>query len=213
MISNRNEDLLRQEFKQRYLTEFSLYVGGMMEESGGHSANFLFMILTLLAAPVSLPVAGLLGLGVSARYGQVQADVKAALAEAARRVAGHLESEDRTALPHIEGWLDAHMDDLPGYLDRLDTVEDERRKVRALIDKVNRRLSVDFLTDDDRALLKRHGVRRFKPPLRAGYPLAPRCHLGNWHVSQLDRALWRDIGKMAGGRGKMIRRMIGLARA
>jgi hypothetical protein len=213
MISNRNEDLLRQEFKRRYLTEFSGYVGGLMEESAGHSANFLFMILTLLAAPVSLPVAGLLGLGVSARYGQVQADVKAALAEAARRVTGSLESEDRSALPHVEGWLDAHMDDLPGYLDKLDRVEDERRKVRALIDKANRQNSVDFLTDDERALLKRHGVQRFKAPLRAGYPLAPRCQLGNWHFSQLDRALWRDIGKTAGGRGKMIRRMIWLARA
>ena len=43
MISNRNEALLRQEFKRRYLTEFSHYVGGLMEESAGHSANFLFM--------------------------------------------------------------------------------------------------------------------------------------------------------------------------
>ena len=213
MISNRNENLLRQEFKRRYLTEFSQYVGGLMEESAGHSANFLFLLLTLLAAPVSLPVAGLLGLGVSARYGQVQADVKAALAEAARRVTGNLESEDRTMLPHVESWLDAHMEDLPGYLDRLDTVEDERRKVRGLIDKANRQGSIDFLTDDERALLRRHGVRRFRTPLRAGYPLAPRCHLGNWHFSQLDRALWRDIAGTAGGRGKMIRRMIGLARA
>ena len=36
MISNRNEDLLRQEFKRRYLTEFADYVGGLMEESSGH---------------------------------------------------------------------------------------------------------------------------------------------------------------------------------
>ena len=213
MISNRNEDLLRQEFKRRYLTEFADYVGGLMEESSGHSANFLFMILTLLAAPVSLPVAGLLGLGVSGRYAQVQADVKAALAEAAAKVAGALESEDRTKLPHVEGWLDAHMDDLPDYLDRLDTVEDERRRVRALIAKANASGSIDFLTTADRTLMRRHGVTRFKLPLYAGYPLAPRCQLENWHFSQLDRALWRDIGKTAGGRGKMIRRMMGLARA
>jgi hypothetical protein len=213
MISNRNEDLLRQEFKRRYLTEFADYVGGLMEESSGHSVNFLFMVLTLLTAPVSLPVAGLVGLGISARYSQVQADVKAALAEAAKAVADELQSEDRAKLPHVESWLDAHMDDLPEYLDRLDTVEEERRTVKILIEKANRAGTVDVLTADDRALIKRHGVTRFKPPLYPGYPLAPRCQLGNWHFSQLDRALWRDIGKTAGGRGKMIRRMMGLARA
>lgn len=213
MISNRNEDLLRQEFKRRYLTEFSHYVGGLMEESGGHSANFLFMVLTLLTAPVSLPVAGLLGLGVSARYAQVQADVKAALTDAARAVSNDLQSEDRAKLPHVEGWLDAHMDDLPDYLDRLDRVEDERRAVKALIEKANDFGSTACLSPADRALLKRHGVKRFKVPIYAGYPLAPRCQLGNWHFSQLDRALWRDIAKTAGGRGKMIRRMMGVARA
>ena len=58
MISNRNETLLRQEFKRRYLTEFSHYVGGLMEESAGHSANFLFMFLTLfISGPLSVPVA------------------------------------------------------------------------------------------------------------------------------------------------------------
>jgi hypothetical protein len=212
MISNRNEDLLRQEFKRRYLTEFSHYVGGVMEESGGHSANYLFMFLTLIAAPISLPVAGLLGLGVSARYARVQADVKAALADATRLVATKLDSDDRTALPHIERWLDAHLEDLPGYLDRLDTVEHERRAVRSLIEKANRLGSADWLSAADRDLLKRHGVQRFKIPLYAGYPLAPRCQLGNWHFSQLDRALWQDIAKAAGGRGKMIRRMIGMAR-
>jgi hypothetical protein len=105
------------------------------------------------------------------------------------------------------------MDTLPEYLDRLDTVEEERRTVKALIEKANRAGSVEFLTKDERALMRRHGVTRFKVPLYAGYPLAPRCELGNWHFSQLDRALWRDIGKAAGGRGKMIRRMMGLARA
>jgi hypothetical protein len=213
MISNRNEDLLRQEFKRRYLTEFSHYVGGLMEESSGHSVNFLFMVLTLLTAPVSLPVAGLLGLGVSARYAQVQADVKAALADAAKAVSDGLQSEDRAKLPHIERWLDAHMENLPDYLDKLDTVEDERRTVKSLIERANRLSSVDFLSAADRVLLKRYGVTRFKIPIYAGYPLAPRCQLGNWHFSQLDRALWRDIAKTAGGRGKMIRRMMGLARA
>jgi hypothetical protein len=213
MISNRNEDLLRQEFKRRYLTEFADYVGGLMEESSGHSVNFLFMVLTLLTAPVSLPVAGLVGLGISARYAQVQADVKAALAEAAKAVSDELQSEDRAKLPHVERWLDAHMDNLPEYLDRLDTVDEERRAAKALIEKANRLGLVEFLTKEDRALLKRHGVTRFKLPLYAGYPLAPRCQLGNWHFSQLDRALWRDIGTAAGGRGKMIRRMMGLVQA
>src|ERR1700722_19861982 len=129
MISNRNEALLRQEFKSRYLTEFSHYVGGLMEESAGHSANFLFMFLTLFIGPLSVPVAGLLGLGVSARYAQVQKGVKAALADAAQQIARTLEAEDSVAAPHIESWLDAHMDDLPGYLDKLDRFEDERRQV------------------------------------------------------------------------------------
>jgi len=212
MISNRNETLLRQEFKRRYLTEFSHYVGGLMEESAGGSANFLFMVLTFLIGPLSVPLAALLGLGVSARYAQVNGDVKAALTEAAAQVAKQLESED-SALPHVERWLDNHADDLPGYLDKLDRFEDERRQVKALVEKANRSGSLDVLSAEDRAFLKRHGVRRFKLPLYAGYPLAPRCQLGNWHFSQLDRALWRDISKAAGGRGKMIQRIMGLARA
>jgi hypothetical protein len=212
MISNRNEDLLRQEFKRRYLTEFSHYVGGLMEESAGHSANFLFMFLTFLIGPLSVPVAGLLGLGVSARYAQVQKGVKEALIDAAGQVAQTLESEDKSVLPHVEGWLDAHMDDLPGYLDKLDRVEEERRQVASLIDKANRLGTADGLSAGDRALMKRHGVTRFKIPIYPAYPLAPRCELGNWHFSQLDRALWRDISKAAGGRGKMIQRIIGVAR-
>jgi hypothetical protein len=212
MISNRNETLLRQEFKRRYLVEFSHYVGGLMEESAGHSANFLFMFLTLFIGPLSVPVAGLLGLGVSARYAQVQKDVKAALTDAAGLVARTLESEDKSALPHVERWLDAHIDNLPGYLDTLDRVEEERRQVASLVEKANRLGATDFLSASDRALMKRHGVRRFRTPLYAGYPLAPRCQLGNWHFSQLDRALWRDIAKTAGKRGGMIRRMLGLAR-
>ena len=212
MISNRNESLLKQEFKRRYLTEFSHYVGGLMEESAGSSANFLFMVLTFLTAPLSVPLAALFGVGVSARYLQVNEDVKAALTDAAARVAKQLESEDGT-LPHVEGWLDAHIGDLPFYLDKLDRFEDDRRRVKALVEKANRSGSLDVLSADDRTFLKRHGVKRFKLPLYAGYPLAPRCQLGNWHFSQLDRALWRDIGKAAGGRGKMIQRIMGLARA
>jgi hypothetical protein len=213
MISNRNETLLRQEFKRRYLTEFSEYVGGLMEESAAHSANFLFMFLVLFMGPLSLPVAGLLGLGVSARYAQVQKGVKAALGNAAQQVAKTLEAEDSAAAPHIESWLDAHIDDLPAYLDKLDRFEEDRRKVGSLVDKANRLGTTDFLSASDRALMKRHGVTRFKIPLYAGYPLAPRCQLGNWHFSQLDRALWRDISKAAGGRGKMIQRIIGFAGA
>ena len=139
MISNRNETLLRQEFKRRYLTEFSHYVGGLMEESAGGSANFLFMVLTfLIGGPFSVPLAALLGIGVSARYAQVNADVKAALTDAASRVERTLESEDKALLPHVEGWLDAHIDDLPAYLDKLDRFEEERRQVKALVEKANR---------------------------------------------------------------------------
>jgi hypothetical protein len=212
MISNRNEVLLRQEFKRRYLTEFSQYVGGLMEESAGSSANFLFMLLVFLTGPLSVALAALLGVGVSARYAQVSEDVKTALTDAAARVAKQLEAEDRV-LPHVEQWLDAHLEELPGYLDKLDRFEDERRRVKALVETANRAGSLDVLSAEDRTFLKRHGVKRFKLLLYAGYPLAPRCQLGNWHFSQLDRALWRDISKAAGGRGKMIQRIMGLARA
>ncbi len=212
MISNRNDTLLRQEFKRRYLTEFSTYVGGLMEESAGHSANFLFMFAVMFTAPLSVPVAGLLGLGVSGRYAQVQKGVKEALGAAAAKVAAQLEVED-AVLPGVEGWLDDHMDDLPGYLDSLDRFEDERRQIKSLVEKVNRLGTADCLSADDRRLMRRHNITRFKVPMYAGYPLAPRCRLGNWHFSQLDRTLWRDISKTAGARGGMIRRILGIARA
>ena len=86
MLSNQNPDLLRSEFKRRYLAEFSTYVGGLMEENSGHSANFLFMFLVLAVGPMSVPVAGLLGLGVSARYAQVQKSVKAAWSGVRKRL-------------------------------------------------------------------------------------------------------------------------------
>jgi hypothetical protein len=213
MSSNRNSDLLRSEFKRRYLGEFSTYVGSLMEESSGHSANFLFMFLTLFIGPLSIPIAGLLGIGVSARYAQVQKGVKVALAEAAAQARESLTESPSSRLAHVEAWLDAHEDDLPGYLDTLDGYEEERRRVRLLIDRCNKQGSVDSLSQDDRALLKRHGVGRFRTPLYANPALAPRCRLGNWHFSQLDRALWRDISRIAGRRGKMISRILGLARA
>ena len=212
MTTNRNEGLLRQEFKRRYLAEFSHYVGGLMEESSGGSANFLFMVLAFMVGSVSLPLAGLLGVGVSARYFRVQGDVKAALTDAAGRMAAEMESEKSAVLPHVEQWLDRHIDDLPGYLDRLDRFEEERRRIKSLVEKVNRAGNADMLPAEDRALLKRHGIRRLKSPLYAGYTLPPRCQLGNWHFSQLDRALWRDISKAAGNRGRMIGRILGVAR-
>jgi len=213
MLTNRDSDLLRSEFKRRYLAEFSTYVGGLMEESSGHSANFLFMFLVLAVGPMSVPVAGLLGLGVSARYAQVQKSVKAALAEASAQARKEMTESVNGALAHVETWLDAHENDLPGYLDRLDRYEEDRRRVRVLIDRCNKAGSVTGLSSDERALLKRHGVKRFRTPLYAAFTLPARCQLGNWHFSQLDRALWRDISRIAGKRGKMIGRILGVARA
>lgn len=213
MTSNRNSGLLRAEFKRRYLAEFSGYVGGLMEESSGHSANFLFLLLTLMVGPVSFPAAALLGLGISARYAQVQKGVKAALGDAANEARRELADGEGQSLPRVEAWLDAHEDDLPGYLDRLDRYEEDRLNVRKLIENCNRLGSVAGLSADERALLKRHGVRKFRTPLHAAYKLPARCQLGNWHFSQLDRALWRDITKIAGARGKMIGRIFGIARA
>jgi hypothetical protein len=212
MTTNRNEGLLRQEFKRRYLAEFSHYVGGLMEESAGGSANYLFMLVAFMIGSVSLPLAGLLGIGISARYARVHGDVKAALTDAATRMAAELKSEKSAALPHVEAWLDRHVEDLPGYLDRLDRFEEERRRIKTLVEKVNRAGNADLLSADDRALLRRHGIRRLRPPLYTGYTLPPRCQLGNWHFSQLDRALWRDISKAAGNRGRMIGRILGVAR-
>ena len=213
MLTNRDSDLLRSEFKRRYLAEFSTYIGGLMEESSGHSANFLFMFLVLAVGPMSVPVAGLLGLGVSARYAQVQKSVKTALAEAAVQARRAMIESATGALAHVETWLDAHENDLPGYLDRLDRYEEDRRRVRALIDRCNKAGSVTGLSSDERALLKRHGVKRFRTPLCAAFTFPARCQLGNWHFSQLDRALWRDISRIAGKRGKMIGRILGVARA
>jgi hypothetical protein len=213
MLSNRNEGLLRQEFKRRYLTEFAGYVGGLMEESGGSSANFLFMVAAFAGASISLPVGGLLAIGISARYARVEAGVKAALAEAAKTAVTELQAERADGMPHVERWLDAHLDDLPGYLDRLDRHEEDRRKAKALIRQVNLKGSADGLTPDERSLLKHCGVRSFRPPLEIGFPLAPRCLLGNWHFTQLDRALWRDMSGRAGGQGQMIRRILGIARS
>jgi hypothetical protein len=210
LLSNRNATLLRQEFKRRYLSEFSSYVGGLMEESGGHSANFLFLFLVLLVGSVSMPVAALLGLGISARYARVGKGVREALDEAAERAVIELQSEDGANLTHVERWLDGHLDDLPGYLDKLDRYEEERREVKSLIEKANRSGSVDGLSPKDRALLKRYGVKNFRTPLRALYRLPPRSQLGNWHFSQLDRALWRDISRLAGVRGSMLRRIVGI---
>jgi hypothetical protein len=213
MLTNQDPNLLRSEFKRRYLAEFSTYVGGLMEESSGHSANFLFMFLVLAVGPLSLPVAGLLGLGVSARYAQVQKSVKAALAEASAQARQEMTEKATGALTHVETWLDAHEDNLPVYLDRLDRYEEDRRRVRALIDRCNKAGSVASLSSEDRALLKRHGVTRVRTPLYAGFTLPARCQLGNWHFSQLDRALWRDISRIAGKRGKMIGRILGVAHA
>jgi hypothetical protein len=212
MFGNQDPDLLRSEFKRRYLAEFSTYVGGLMEESSGHSANFLFMFLVLAVGPMSVPVAALLGLGVSARYAQVQKSVKAALAEASAQARTTLIENAQSRLTNVERWLDAHEDDLPGYLDRLDRYEEDRRRVRMLIDRCNKSGSTAGLSSEDRALLKKHGVTRFRTPIHAAFTLPPRCQLGNWHFSQLDRALWRDISKIAGRRGKMIGRILGLAR-
>jgi hypothetical protein len=208
-LGNRNATLLRQEFKRRYLTEFSSYVGGLMEESGGHAANFLFLFAVIAVGSVSFPIAALLGAGISARYAQVRKGVAAALEEARGRVAAELQSEDGAKLPHVERWLDAHLEDLPGYLDKLDRYEEERRKVKSLVDKTNRSGSAASLTAKDRALLKRHGVKSFTPPLYPLYTLPPRYQLGNWHFSELDRALWRDIAALAGPGGRMMGRMAG----
>jgi hypothetical protein len=212
MSSNRNSDLLRSEFKRRYLAEFSTYVGGLMEESSGHSANFLFLFLTLMIGPISFPAAALVGLGISGRYAQVQKGVKAALGEAATTARLQLSDGEGRSLAHVEAWLDTHEDHIPSYLDRLDRYEEDRLHVRKLIENCNRKGSTEGLSAEERALLKRHGVRRLRTPLYASYKLPPRCQLDNWHFSQLDRALWRDISKMAGGRGKMIGRILGLAR-
>jgi hypothetical protein len=211
MLTNRNEDLLRAEFKRRYLVEFTGYVNGLMERSQSEGMTFLFLFVALFLGSANPALAVLLGGGLLTRRLQVDGDVKAALSNAARQIAADLQSGERT-LPSVERWLDQHIDNLPLYLDKLDRMEEEIRRERSLIQRINRAGSAEAVTVEDRAFLKRRGHRKLTPPLVANYPLPPRVQLSNWHFSQLDRALWRDIGKHAGGRGRLWRRMLGLAK-
>ena len=210
MISNRTDDDLREEFKRRYLTEFTHYVGGLIQTSQEQSFGFLAYFLALFGMMVSGPLAVFLGGGILLRHAQVTRDVKATIGGAAQRLTDDLQSGTKTSLPSVERWLDRHIEDVPRYLDRLDREEEDRVRLRTLIERINRAGSADAVTADDRAFLKRRGVKKLKPPLFVEYPLPPRVQLGNWHFSQLDRALWSDITRNAGSRGSLLRRMLGI---
>jgi len=211
VLTNRDDAQLRAEFKRRYLVEFAAYANGLMERSQSQSTLFLFLFISLFVGPANPALAMLLGGGLLARQSQVQDDVRTALSDAARQIMDELQTGEPT-LPSVERWLDGHIDALPDYLDRLDRLEDEIRREKMLIARINRAGSADAVTADDRAFLRQRGIKRLTPPLTITYPLPPRCQLGNWHFSQLDRALWRDIGRRAGARGSLWKRMLGLAK-
>ncbi|HVJ51670.1 MAG TPA: hypothetical protein VM689_04375 [Aliidongia sp.] len=196
LLRNYDEKLIRAEFKRRYLIEFAGYVGRDRVASAGAGANFLLMAGMLGGAAIAGPLGGFgasaLALGLRWYLGRTGAD-RGRTAQVVDRL-----ERDETGLDGVETWLDRHIDTLPAYLDRLDREEAELRRCRWLIDRINAAGSADGLGPEDRNLLRRCGYRKLTPPIARTLPLPPRVRLGNWHHSQLARALWRDIGRAGG---------------
>jgi len=191
---NDSDELIRAEFKRRYLVEFAGYVGRDRAASAGAGANFLLLAAMLGGAALAGPVAGLVGTGVAlANLGAARAAgprfVKAGLSLGERLQQGEPE-------PHrLEAWLDRHMAHLPRYLDRLDREEADRRRARALIERINKGGRTDGVSAEERRFLATRGIRRLRTSIRLEPPLPPRMRLSNWHHAQLARALWFDLGK------------------
>jgi hypothetical protein len=193
-LRNYSEALIRAEFKRRYLVEFAGYVGRDRVASQAAGANFLMLAMFLGGAAIAGPIAGLIGSGFALRQVWAAHAAKPGLQRATARIAKRLQ-DDEGSPASVENWLDRHMEVLPTYLDRLDREEAAERRERVLIDRINRRGTADDLNAEDRAFLKARGIRKLRSPLRRRFPLPPRVGIGNWHHSQLARALWREIGR------------------
>jgi hypothetical protein len=210
-LRNWNEDFIREDFKRRYLTEFAGYVGRDMVASQTAAANFGLLLVTILGSAFSPPLGLVLSGGLVIRYLQIGRDAKRAIGEAAYEVTEALQSGAGGKLAGVERWLDQHCDELPTYLDKLDREAEDRHKQRALIERINREGSAKGVTADDRAFLAKRGIKKLNLPPAHHFALPPRVHLGNWHHSQLARALWKDMAHKSGARGKLLRRLVGVA--
>lgn len=204
--SNRDDEAMRAQFRRRYLAEFARYTASDMTSSRNAGMKFLFLVIALVGGPL----APILGAGLLIRYFQVARELEPAIAGAVRQVMDDLQSGRDGGLAAVEEWLDRHAQQLVAYMDKLDRRDDDRRRLAALIDRINRLGSAYDIGAEDRAFLAHHGLTRLKPPLAIPYLVPPRCLLSNWHHAQLARALWRDIKRRARPGRTIIRRMSSL---
>jgi hypothetical protein len=211
-LRNWDEAALRAEFKRRYLGEFSRYVADDMVANHNAAISFAILAAILAGASFAGPVAILAGGGLALRHFLIRRDLGAAVCSAGKALKRDLESGGEGKLDGIEAWLDRHVEDLPYYLDKLDRADDEQRRVRRIIARINQAGTAASLSRDERRLLARHGYRRLKPPIATTLRLPPRTELGSRHHAQLARSLWRDVAREAGDRGRPFKRLLGLAR-
>jgi hypothetical protein len=211
-LRNWDAEALRAEFKRRYLTEFARYVAEDMVANHNAAIGFATLAAILGGSLLGGPVAMVLGGGLALRHMMIRRDLGQALHSAGRLLKRDLELGGTENLAGVEIWLDRHEQALPDYLDKLDRAEDEQRLVRRIIARLNRANSLASLTQEERKLLARHGYRRLTPPIATTLRLPPRTTLGTWHHGQLSRALWRDVSRTAGDRGRPFKRLLGLAR-
>ena len=133
------------------------------------------------SVPVSVPAARVcqLGLGVSARYAQVQKSVKAALVDAAVQARGALrDASPAVSAPMSKAGSTRTNRSCPAISTGWIAMKKIAARASALIDRCNKAGSVASLSPEERSLLKRHGVKRFRTPLYAAFTLPPRCQLG-----------------------------------
>lgn len=209
---NWDAEAIRAEFKRRYLTEFSRYVAEDMVENHRRAISFATLVAMIGGTTLGAPVGMLIGGVLVVRHAMIQRDMAAALLSAGRTLKRDMELGAAARLARVEAWLDRHEEDLPAYLDKLDRAEDEQRRVRRIIARLNKAGTLASLTVEERRLLARHGYRRLRLPIAPILRLPPRTELGNWHHAQLSRSLWADVTRTAGDRGRPFKRLLGLAR-
>jgi hypothetical protein len=212
ILRNWNADAARAEFKRRFLPEFARYIAEDMVANHNAGINFATLAAVLGGSMLGGPVAVVLGGALAVRHMMIRRDMGEALISAGRRLKRELEQGGTQHLDGIEAWLDGHEGDLPFYLDKLDRAEDELRRVRQIIARINRAGSLAGLEPAERRLLAEHGYRKLSLPIQTTLRLPPRTELGNWHHAQISRSLWRDVTRAAGDRGRPWKRIFGLAR-
>lgn len=190
---NSSDDFIRAEFKRRYLIEFAGYVGRDRAASGEAGARFFLLAMLLGGASMLGPVLGLAGTGLAMLTTSIARAASPRWIRAGLKLGQQLDNSAPGA-NRVEAWLDRNMDDLPTYLDRLDREEADRRRMRTLIEQINK-AGAAAVSVEERRFLATRGIRRLKPPILLEPPLPPRMRLSNWHHAQLARALWSDLGR------------------